>query len=66
MIAPPVASVPKTSYTDKSNATEATASTLSDGRMSKLPAIHLTKLTAEAWLTTTPFGCPVLPDVNMM
>ena len=61
--AAPAASIPKMSYTDRSNESDDSASTRSDASTSNRSFRSTSVLIAPAWWQHTPFGVPVEPEV---
>ncbi|BDU08629.1 hypothetical protein FMUBM48_48920 [Nocardia cyriacigeorgica] len=59
----PTASVPNSSHTDTSKVTGVFCSTTSAGFIRYSAVIQAIWFTTEAWLTATPFGRPVEPEV---
>ncbi len=62
---PPAARIPQISYTDRSKDRAVTNKIRSLARTRNRSFTHLTRLTAERWLTAMAFGLPDVPEVNM-
>ena len=61
----PICNGQNSSHTDTSNVTGVFCSTLSCSVRRYSSCIHNSRLTMAAWLTATPFGRPVEPEVKM-